>query len=125
VSDGYLDSLVILLTVLWIASAASVLLSALRAGAVLNILVAVVVGGSTLPKLIGLLLGYQAYVLRYGSAAVHELPLTLAALALSLLAICLSTAALRWGGALFFLSWLANAPMIALSIYLAFWFHIF
>jgi hypothetical protein len=125
VSSDDLNGLVILLTVMWIASALLALLAASRAAALFNMLVAVIIGGCTLPTLGSVLFGYQAYVRRYGGAALRDLRLTVAALALSLLAVCLSLAALRWGRALFVLGWLANGPMVALSIYLAFWFHIF
>ena len=124
-SGDDLNVLVILLTVIWMASALLALFSASRAATIFNMLVAVIIGGCTLPTLGGLLFGYEAYVRRNGGVAVHDWPLAVVALALSLLAVCLSLAALRWGRVLFAFGWLANGPMIALSIYLAFWFHIF
>jgi len=125
VSSDVLRVFAIALTATWILSAVLALSIELRAGVLLNMLVSVIIGALRLPRLGEFLLDYEGYVRRYGAAAVHDVWLTAAAVALSLVAIGFSLAALRFGRALFVLGWLTNAPMITLLIYLAFWFRIF
>ena len=67
----------------------------------------------------------DAYVQRYGRAALNELPFTAGLVALALIALAGSGLSLAWRPIVFWASWLANLPTVALLVYLGFWFHVF
>jgi len=77
------------------------------------------------PSLIGWALRPDAYVQRYGRAALNELPFTAGFVAIALIALAGFGLSFAWRPVVFWASWLANLPIVALFFYLGFWFHVF
>jgi hypothetical protein len=67
----------------------------------------------------------DAYVQRYGRAALNEIPFTAGLVATALIALAGSMLSFAWRPVVFWVSWLANLPTVALFFYLGFWFHVF
>jgi hypothetical protein len=102
------------------------LLGHLRAAAALNGALAVLFLVLAAPSLIAWALRPDAYVQRYGCAALNELPFTDGLVAVALIALAGSGLSFAWRPVVFFwASWLANLPIMTLFFYLGFWFHVF
>jgi hypothetical protein len=101
------------------------LLGHLRAAAALNGALAVLFLVLAAPSLIAWALRPDAYVQRYGRAALNELPFTAGLVAVALIALAGSGLSFAWRPVVFWASWLANLPIVALFFYLGFWFQVF
>ena len=110
---------------LWVTSALLALAHRRLAAALLNIAVAAPVAVLALVDLVRIAVDREAYIRQYGRAALHELPMTAVLLALGLVAICGSVIGRTGPPWRFVVAWLANAPSVALVVFLAFLFHIF
>jgi hypothetical protein len=123
--DSNLSAVVVVLTGVWLASAAVALLLDLRSGAILNMFscgtVAVTAGRAVATALSD----RDAYARLYGAASLSDLGLIEWSLAASLLAFALTLVS-YWRGRIWFaLGWLANAPTVALAVAMVFWLRIF
>src|SRR5216683_3855236 len=101
------------------------LLDHLRVAAAVNGALAVLFLVLTAPSLIAWALSPDAYVQRYGGAALNEIPFTAGLVAIALIALAGSMLSFAWRPVVFWVSWLANLPTVALFFYLDFWFHVF
>jgi hypothetical protein len=98
----------------------------LRSAAAVNGALAALFLAKAAPDLILWAVTPDAYIRQYGSAALNEIPFTLGLAAMALIA--LTGSALSFVGrrvVFFWVSWLVNLPIVALLLYLAFWFRIF
>jgi len=109
----------------WLLGGGLALGGARRLAALCNALVAACLATPSGVAAAAMLFDRAGYAARYGQGALGELPLDAAMVALSLAALGLSVAGLRFGRWLLLPGWLANAPAVLFCIYLAFWFHIF
>jgi hypothetical protein len=75
--------------------------------------------------LLRVLVNRDGYVEQFGRAALAEIPQTAIILALAVMAIAASIAAMTGRPRSIWIAWVANAPTVALLVYLAFWFTIF
>jgi hypothetical protein len=118
-------ALAIAMAVLWVASGALALAGKRIAAIGLNVLCAVIVCVGTLIPLVRIVVDEKGYIRQYGTGALNEVPLTATFLGLSLFAILASFFALRRKTWVFIVGWLANAPILSLVVYLAFWWRVF
>jgi hypothetical protein len=102
-----------------------VLLGRPRAAAAVNAALAALFLVLAAPTLIARALSPDAYVQQYGRAGVNDLPLTIALVAVALIALVGSGLSFTGRPGVFWAGWLANLPTVALFLYLAFWFHVF
>lgn len=110
---------------LWIAGGVLALNRRRTAAALANGLIALPICVLAGWPLVRTLVDLEGYVRQYGRAALNELPLTAALLALSAAALVASVLSVRRSTWVFAAGWLANAPALLLLVYLAFWFRIF
>jgi hypothetical protein len=97
----------------------------LRAAAAVNGALAMLFLVLAAPRLIAWALRPDAYIQRYGRAALNELPFTAGLVAVALIALGGSGLSFAWRPVVFWVSWFANLPIVALFFYLGFWFHVF
>lgn len=117
--------LALTLAAIWSASGVLALCHRRIAAAAINLLFAVPLCLLSAWPIVRVLVDIDGYIRQYGRAALHELPLSGALLALSLLAVVCSLLSIRRPAWVFVVGWLANAPTLVLLMYLAFWFRIF
>jgi hypothetical protein len=96
-----------------------------RAAAALNGALALVFLALELPSLAAYLWDPEAYLGRYGAAAIGDLRLVAWGAVLAATAFACSIAAWRSRAIFLWLGWIDNLPTVALLAFLAFWFRVF
>jgi hypothetical protein len=113
------------LAALWLLSGILALKRRLWPAVSFNVLIASPIAAVAASWVARAVFAREAFLLRYGRAALRELPFNAAVLIVALIAIVTSLLSLKGQRWLFLVGWLATGALLALLIYLAFFFKIF
>jgi hypothetical protein len=124
-TDDTLKLIAVVLATLWLLSGILAWKRLRSAAVAINMLFATPIAAIAAGSVARALFAREGFVQQYGQAALGDLPFNAAVLAAALIAIVTSVLSLKGHRWLFLASWLATGSLLALVIYLAFFFKIF